>query len=74
MGEVCGSERAVPALGFIEDRNVRFDVLLSDEPAQHVRRAIGRVRGQYAWVQVETLPGSDQHVAHCARFGLQTTP
>jgi hypothetical protein len=42
--EVVSAQRAVFALGFVDDRNVRSNLLLVDDPVERRRRPIGRVR------------------------------
>src|SRR3984957_1333406 len=44
--EVGAGKRAVRSVGLVEDRDVRGNIFLFDQPCQAVRRAIGAVCGQ----------------------------
>ena len=48
-------EGAILAPGSIEDRNVRYDLLLLDQPVEHRRRTVGRVAGAPLWPDASDL-------------------
>src|SRR5881397_528408 len=73
-GEVFPAQRAVLAFRFINDRNVRSDLLLVDDPVERRGRPIGRVRFKPFGLQAETLLGASDHRLGCANLRLANSP
>ena len=59
--EVRGGEGAILALGAVPHRDVRCDLLLLNEPAQELARAVGRVGRQPLRLQIEAGFGAVEH-------------
>ena len=53
IAEVLPREGTILALGLVEDRYVRRDLLLLDQPVERRRRAVGRVAGEPLWLEAE---------------------
>src|SRR5262245_34736463 len=60
-GKVLSAQRAIFALGFLNDRNVRSDPLLVDDPVERRRRSVGSVRCKTFGLQAEALFGAANH-------------
>jgi hypothetical protein len=70
VAEVVARERAILPAGFVEHRDVGFDAVFMDQPAEHLSRSIGGVRGQTLRVKTKALPGTLDHRLGCCHFGL----
>ena len=70
VGEVGSLEGAVAALGLVEDRDVRLDPALMNQPGEHLGRAVGAVGGQPFRVEAEAILGAVDHGACRADLGL----
>src|SRR6516164_6960220 len=53
------------ALRFVDDRNVRRDVLLIDYPIERFRRAISRITGEIGGLDIKTLLRPFDHCLSC---------
>src|SRR6185437_13861029 len=69
-GEVIPAQRAILAPRLVDDRNVRRDPLLVDNPIERLRRAIGRVGGKVVRLEVKSLLGSLNHRLRRTDLGL----
>ena len=70
IAEVLPREGTILALGSIEDRDVRRDLLLLDQLVEHRRRAVGRVAGEALWLEAEPLLGPLYHRLCGSHLGL----
>ena len=70
VGEVLAREGAIPALGFVEDRDMRFDPLLMDQPIQHLGRAVCSVADQLGRIEIEVFERTLDHTPCRCGFGL----
>ena len=52
-GEVVSAQGAIIAVGFVDDRNVRRDLLVVDKPVEVRRRPVGRIGSQPLGLDVE---------------------
>ena len=64
------AQKGASARRLVDDRNVRGDALLLDQPVEHRRRAIGRVGGEQLGLQSEALLGTLDHGARRTDLGL----
>lgn len=62
-------EGAIPALGFVEDRDMRLDPLLMDQPIQHLGRAVCSVADQ-PWTHRDQVFERTRSYAVPLCFGL----
>src|SRR5215468_1813989 len=69
-GKVLSAQPAIFALGFLNDRNVRSDPLLVDDPVQRRRRSVGSVRCKTFGLQAEALFSAVNHRLHGADLCL----
>jgi len=70
VDEVVARERAVAALGFVEDRDVRLDPALVNQPGEVLGRTIGRIGRQPFRPQPEALPRAIDHPLLRRHLGL----
>src|SRR6266511_3736569 len=68
--EVFSREGPILALLFVDDRNVRRDLLLIDDPVERIRRAIRRIGGEIGGLDLETLLRSLDHRLSCTDLCL----
>src|SRR6516162_4447034 len=69
-GKVLSAQRAIFVLGFLNDRNVRSDPLLVDDPVERRRRSVRSVRCKTFGLQAEALLGPANHRLHGADLRL----
>src|SRR6476659_6458710 len=68
--EVLPREGPILALLFVDDRNVRCDLLLVDDPVERIRRTISRIGGEIGGFNVEPLLGPLDHCFSCTDLCL----
>ena len=64
------AQRTILAPRFVDDRNVRRDPLLIDNPIERLGRAIGRIGGKVLRLEVKSFLGSLDHRLRRADLGL----
>src|SRR6059058_721878 len=70
VGKRVAREGAVGALRFVEDRDVRLNPLLMDQPIQHLGRAIGAVADEALGIEIEACNRPLDHALGCRHLGL----
>src|SRR5437879_1644152 len=70
VSEIAAREGAILSRRLVDDRDVRRDLLVLDEPVQHRRRSVGGIRNEPLRLETKALLGSLQHGPRRADLGL----
>ena len=68
--KVFPRKRPILALRFVDDWDMRRDLLLIDDPVERIRRAISRITGEIGRLDVETLLRPLDHCLSCTDLCL----
>src|SRR4029077_2053045 len=70
ISELLAREGAIASSRSVEQRHVRLDPLLIDEPTKHLRRTVGAIAEKAFWAKVEAIPGPFEHALCSQHFRL----
>src|SRR4029434_7856945 len=74
VAEVLAREGPVFSLGLVDDRDMRRDPLLRDQPVQHRRRSIGGISGEPVRLDRKSTRLYYSHGPRRATLGLANGP